>query len=119
MRFKIELFGVAIVAAVFCLLLATERTTPAQIIPPTQAPIMIAPSSGVNGAGTVSAPVLLLPTITFATLPASTNGTILYCSDCTVTTAATCPGTQASCVCATAGAGAFARRVAGAWYCTF
>ncbi len=56
---------------------------------------------------------------TFATLGTPSNGAITYCTDCTVTTAATCPGTQASCVCAASGNGAFARRVNGAWYCTF
>lgn len=55
----------------------------------------------------------------FASLPASTNGTILYCNDCQETTPSTCPTTQASCVCATGGTGAIARRINGVWYCTF
>lgn len=62
---------------------------------------------------------LQFPTIAFAGLGTPANGAITFCSDCTVTTAASCPATQASCVCAGAGTGAFARRVAGAWYCTF
>lgn len=62
---------------------------------------------------------LTISTLVFANLGTPASGTIAYCSDCTVTTAATCPGTQASCVCANGGAGAFARRVNGAWYCTF
>lgn len=56
---------------------------------------------------------------TFAALGTPANGVITYCSDCTVTTPASCPATQASCVCAASGTGAFARRVAAAWYCTF
>lgn len=62
---------------------------------------------------------LLFGATTFATLPTSTNGTVLYCSDCTVTTAASCPGTQASCICAGSGTGAIARRINSLWYCTF
>jgi hypothetical protein len=62
---------------------------------------------------------LRLGATTFATLPSSTNGTILYCSDCTVATAATCPGTQASCICAGSGTGGIARRINSLWYCTF
>lgn len=57
--------------------------------------------------------------VTFATLGTPGNGAITYCTDCTEVTPASCPATQASCVCAGSGAGAFARRVAGAWYCTF
>lgn len=57
--------------------------------------------------------------VTFATLGTPGNGAIAYCTDCTEVTPASCPATQASCVCAGSGAGAFARRVNGAWYCTF
>lgn len=67
----------------------------------------------------IPASAVTLPAVTFATLPAAVNGTIEYCSDCTEVTPASCPATQASCVCAAAGTGAFARRAAGAWYCTF
>ena len=89
------------------------------IAQPPQIPVsVITPASAVNGAGVAIGNLQLFST-TFAALPASANGSIVYCSDCTVTTAATCPVTQASCVCATAGSGAFARRVNGAWYCTF
>lgn len=63
---------------------------------------------------------LVLHTVTFATLGSSaTNGTINYCSDCAETTPASCPVTQASCICAGSGSGAFARRVNATWYCTF
>lgn len=57
--------------------------------------------------------------VTFATLGTPANGAIAYCTDCTEVTPASCPATQASCVCAGSGTGAFARRVAAAWYCTF
>lgn len=57
--------------------------------------------------------------VPFASLGTPNNGVIVYCSDCTETTPATCPVTQASCICAGAGTGAFARRVNGVWYCTF
>jgi hypothetical protein len=43
---------------------------------------------------------------TFAHLPAATNGSMLYCSDCIVAT-----------TCATGGTGAFAKRLNGAWVC--
>lgn len=67
-----------------------------------------------RGAGEIG-----LSSVVFASLGTPTNGAITYCSDCTETTPASCPVTQASCVCAGSGTGAFARRVAGAWYCTF
>jgi hypothetical protein len=56
---------------------------------------------------------------TFATLGnAAPNGTYFYCSDCTVTTAATCTANLlTSCVCAGSGTGAFAKRLNGSWYC--
>jgi hypothetical protein len=43
---------------------------------------------------------------TFANLGAATNGSMIYCSDC-----------QAIAVCAAAGTGAIAKRLAGAWVC--
>lgn len=43
---------------------------------------------------------------TFSSLPSSTNGTLIYCTDCT--RAATCAGS---------GTGAFAHRINGAWSC--
>lgn len=57
---------------------------------------------------------LLMPAVTFATLPASTNGTLLYCSDCDPAAAGAGPT-----VCTGAGAqtGAFAFRLNGAWTC--
>jgi len=49
---------------------------------------------------------------------AMANGTVIYCSDCTVTNPATCTSNRlTSCVCAGSGSGAFAKRVNGNWYC--
>ncbi len=62
---------------------------------------------------------ITITSVVFANLGTPASGTITYCSDCTETTAASCPVTQASCVCTNGGGGAFARRVNGAWYCTF
>jgi hypothetical protein len=54
----------------------------------------------------------------FANLGTPANGTYEYCTDCTVTTAATCTANLlSSCVCAGSGSGAFARRINGSWYC--
>lgn len=72
-----------------------------------------------QAAGTVDVPTIVMGATAIASLGTPANGTIRYCNDCTVTTAATCPATQASCVCAGSGTGAFARRINGAWYCTF
>jgi hypothetical protein len=55
--------------------------------------------------------------VLFASLGTPANGTITYCSDCTVTTAATCPATASSCVCAGSGTGALAVRLHGVWDC--
>lgn len=49
---------------------------------------------------------LRLRSITFSSLPSSTNGTLFYCSDCTKTTP-----------CAGSGTGAIAKRLNGAWDC--
>lgn len=83
-----------------------------------------APSGNLNTASDTSivraaAGELTYTSIAFAALGTPANGTVAFCSDCTETTPATCPVTQASCVCAGSGTGAFARRVNGAWYCTF
>lgn len=60
--------------------------------------------------------------IAFAGLPANVKaGSTVYCSDCTVTTAATCPATPASCICAGSGTGAIANYVGSSspeWHCT-
>ena len=54
----------------------------------------------------------------FSNLGTPANGTYEYCSDCTVTTAATCTANLlSSCVCAGSGSGAFARRINSTWYC--
>jgi hypothetical protein len=67
---------------------------------------------------TVSSIAVTMAGYALATLPSSANGTIEYCSDCTVTTPATCLGViSASCICAGSGNGAFAKRLNGAWYC--
>lgn len=77
-------------------------------------------TTAITAASTISATTSMSITgVAFAALGTPANGTITYCTDCTVTTAATCPATQASCVCAASGGGAFARRAASAWYCTF
>jgi len=57
--------------------------------------------------------------VTAASLGANApNGTLKYCSDCTVTTPATCVGViSAACVCTGSGNGAFAKRLNGSWYC--
>ena len=76
--------------------------------------------TSVFSTATLQSPIALSPFL-FANIATvmTVNGQIGYCSDCTVTTAATCPGTQASCVCATGGTGAIARRINGVNYCTF
>lgn len=55
--------------------------------------------------------------LTNATLPASTNGSMVYCTDCAPTTPATCPATKASCVCTGSGSGAWAMRINSVWDC--
>lgn len=56
-------------------------------------------------------------TVAFASLGTPANGTFTYCNDCAPTTAATCPATKASCVCAGSGTGALAVRLNGVWDC--
>jgi hypothetical protein len=54
----------------------------------------------------------------FSQLGGQTNGTFTYCSDCTVTTPSSCSTANPSaCVCSGGGAGAFAKRLNGAWFC--
>ena len=71
--------------------------------------------------GTVASTKLQLTATVFANLGTNltVNGQEIFCSDCTETTPASCPVTQASCICAGSGTGAFARRVNGVNYCTF
>ena len=58
------------------------------------------------------------PSVTFTTLQTAPNGTVEFCSDCTVATPATCStALLASCVCAGSGSGAFAKRINATWYC--
>lgn len=68
---------------------------------------------GISNAGTVTDTVtfngsggVTIAGIAFASLPSSTNGTVLYCTDCTRTT-----------TCAGSGTGAIAERLNGAWSC--
>lgn len=79
---------------------------------------LVAKSLGIGSGSPADNGILFTPTL-FSGLGTPTNGTIMYCSDCTETTPATCPVTQASCICAGSGTGAFARRINSAWYCTF
>jgi hypothetical protein len=60
-----------------------------------------------------------LPTVTFASLPAANNGTLIYCADCTVSLPASCMNvtTAAACSCSRGGTGAVAKRINGAWLC--
>lgn len=61
---------------------------------------------------TFQSPATTIADTLFASLPATTNGTILYCSDCAPTTAfvnSTCVGS---------GTGSLAIRLNGAWKCT-
>lgn len=69
--------------------------------------------------GRASANVFTASTVAFAALGTPANGSFAFCTDCAPTTAATCPGTKASCVCAGAGAGSLAVRVNATWYCPF
>lgn len=57
-----------------------------------------------------SDPALSLPAIAFSSLGSRPNGSIAYCSDCTVTS-----GVDNTC--ATSGTGSFATRLNGAWKC--
>lgn len=76
--------------------------------------------TSVFSTATFQSPIALSPFVFTAIGTTMTiNGQIGYCSDCTVTTAATCPGTQASCVCAGSGTGAIVRRINSVNYCTF
>lgn len=77
--------------------------------------------------GTVGSPILTIfpdgslnqPGVTFANLGTPANGTQTYCSNCTVTTPASCANvtTTAACTCTPGGAGAIAKRINGAWLC--
>lgn len=71
---------------------------------------------GTNGVAFQSQ--IFLATTAFASLGTPSNGAAFYCSDCTVTTAASCPATSASCVCAGSGTGALAFRLNSVWDCT-
>lgn len=55
----------------------------------------------------------------FASLDSQPNGTMKYCSDCTVTSRASCTNvtTAAACKCSSGGTGAIAKRINGAWLC--
>jgi hypothetical protein len=59
------------------------------------------------------------PPYQFSSLPTVVDGAMIYCSDCTVTTPASCTNvtTAAACTCAGSGSGAFAKHINGAWLC--
>ena len=57
-------------------------------------------------------------TVLFADLGAAANGALAWCSDCNTVNIAACTGAAlGNCVCAAGGAGKYAKRVDGAWYC--
>ena len=60
----------------------------------------------IQGGDVVSRGIVELNSITFADLPATVDGSMTYCQDCTIASP-----------CAAAGPGAFAKRMAGAWVC--
>ncbi len=60
----------------------------------------------IHGGDVVSRGIVELNSITFADLPASVDGSMTYCQDCTIASP-----------CAATGPGAFAKRMAGAWVC--
>ena len=73
---------------------------------------------------TATAKTFNVPVVTqslaFAALPRSpVNGEWVYCTDCTVSTPASCRNvtTPAACTCAGGGTGAEAKRINGAWLC--
>lgn len=94
--------------------------------------VIITPGTGTTRSGVVtmtggSGRYFYPPIFTFATLgtPAiqngsNGNGTIVYCSDCTLATPASCTNhvnSAAACTCAGSGSGAFAKRINGVWFC--
>ncbi len=60
----------------------------------------------VQGGDVVSRGIVELNSITFEDLPASVDGSMVYCQDCTIASP-----------CAAAGGGGFAKRIGGAWIC--
>jgi hypothetical protein len=62
---------------------------------------------------------LQLSSTTFSALGTPDNGTIYYCSDCSVTTPSSCKNITnlPACVCRNGGTGALAKRLGGAWIC--
>jgi len=58
-------------------------------------------------------------TDTFATLDVQPNGTMKYCSDCSIVTPASCFNSQtvAACTCTSGGTGAIAKRINSVWLC--
>ena len=77
-------------------------------------------SGTIVDAGTnISVSTLTVSGASFSSLGGSSpNGSFQYCTDCTVTTPATCVGViSAACVCAGSGSGAFAKRLNSQWFC--
>ena len=60
----------------------------------------------IQGGDMIARGVVELNNITFADLPASNNGSMIYCQDCTIASP-----------CAAGGAGAVAKRIGGIWVC--
>lgn len=71
-------------------------------------PLAVTPASAVNGGGAVIQPLLFqnAGSVLFAALGALTNGTLVFCSDCTIANP-----------CASGGTGGFAKRLNGVWVC--
>jgi hypothetical protein len=76
-------------------------------------PIQASVSINLNGSltipapgGTAALPGLVFPRVLAASLGAPPNGTVFYCSDCTIASP-----------CAGGGAGAIAKRLNGVWVC--
>jgi hypothetical protein len=70
--------------------------------------------ASISGAG-----ALQLGSVTSTALGSATNGTLIYCSDCTVAAPASCTNvtTAAACRCTGGGTGAIAKGINGAWLC--
>ncbi|HXZ40392.1 MAG TPA: hypothetical protein VEG68_06590 [Terriglobales bacterium] len=66
-----------------------------------------------------SAGALQLGSVEFRSLGTATNGSMIYCFDCTVAAPASCTNvtTAAACRCASGGTGAVAKGINGAWLC--
>jgi len=70
--------------------------------------------ASISGGGAIQ-----LGSVAFMDLGTSSDGTIIYCEDCTVAQPTSCTNvtTAAACTCTGRGTGAIAKRVHGAWLC--